>query len=143
MKPLFLILALMVCSSAVAFAQDNPSAQKVSMDPVVSNTYYAAVQAYRVTIESANGMVSVLDVPRGVLLNVQTNTVQNDDIEQVQDLPHTFRGDLVIRTRRVDEVEASEGLMSKNIMAKAPVEMVVKNGVVVVEKVEPETDEGG
>ena len=133
MKTLMLAV-LMTCGCYAGVA-----AQEVT-PPETFNFFYAPMQPYKVTIQSPRGVVSVLDVPKGVFLNIQGLQEQNPDFREDTGLPRTFRGDLTVRTRRADEVQAAESTVARDIMAKSPLVISLTNAVVIVESVkEPES----
>ncbi len=115
-------------------AQDQTPADEAVRSSGTFNVYFSS-QGYKVTIESKSGAVSFLEVPQGVMLNVEGLTDENPSVMKQEGLPRTFRGDLVIRTRRADEVAVDDSLLSSSIMAKAPLEMRVKGGVVIIERI--------
>ena len=141
MKTLALALIAILCSYSVALAQDQASADD-SATTDIFNVHYSS-QGWTVTIESKGGVVSVVEVPEGVLLNVEGHVAQNLALEQLKadEMPRLFRGDLVIRTRRADEVAEEEGHRADSIIAKAPLELRVRAARVVVERAE-EVEEG-
>ena len=130
--PFFLIIAL--ASTTLATAQQTTSLETPTTSGGTFNHFYAPIQAYKVTIESEKGIVTVLEVPPGVFLNVQGYVNQNPSVRERTTDPRTFRGELVIRSRRADEREVGESRALHEIMAKSPLEMHLKNAVVVVEK---------
>jgi len=103
-------------------------------DSLGLNTYYSPERAYRVYITSKQGIVSTLDVPLGTHLNVQADQALNLERQELTATSNAvYRGDIIIRTRRKDEVEASDGSAAFAIMAKSPVAMVLRDVVVEVE----------
>ena len=107
-----------------------------STAPLDSNVYFGSVCSYRVTVQSENGMVSVLDVPRGVLLSVHTEAEYPRPVDRPRGFPWTFDGNIIIRMRRADEVAPGESRVSHEIMARAPLSIVLRDVTVVVEKLE-------
>lgn len=101
------------------------------MPPGTTITYYHPRQAWKVTIQTDNGVLSVLEVPEGVYLSVQASEAQNPISEGSTDIHGAYQGDIVIRTCRVDETQENESLDEK--MAKSPLEMSLKNATVIVE----------
>jgi hypothetical protein len=73
--------------------------------------FYAGAKPHRVTIETQTGVVSVINVPAGVLLSVEGNRAASD--RPVRG-PHRFRGDLILRTRRFEELDARERFGTPN-----------------------------
>ena len=132
MKTILLSLLVLFIFGAEALAQDTP--------PYGFETYYSSGNAYRITIESHNGTLTVLEVPQGVMVNVAGSMEQNPLPRAGSGLPHTFRGDLIIRTRRADEIEATESSRSAEIMSQAPLELALTNAVVTIAVVEEEED---
>ena len=107
MKTLTLALFVTMCCCSVALAQDQSPDDEAARSSDSFDIYYSN-QGYKVTIESKSGVVSVLEVPQGVLLNLEVQMTQNPSLlRQGADLPRTFRGDLVIRTRRPSAGSAS------------------------------------
>lgn len=126
-SPLFVLLFLLSNQFAV-MAQEASSPQAPEEIPPLGQVFYGAGQPFRVTVQSDRGVVLVLEVPQGVLLSVEY-----DDPRVPSEDHRTFRGDVIIRTRREDEVAATEGRSAHDIMLKAPVELVLTQVVVVVE----------
>ncbi len=114
MKTLTLALFVMMCCCSIALAQDRTPIEEASTSADIFNVYYSDV-GYKITIESKGGAVSVLEVPEGVMLNLEGQMTQNPSLRKGADLPRTFRGDLVIRTRRADEVGVNESNLSSSI----------------------------
>ncbi len=130
-----IVTVVLVCLAVTQAADDN-SARIEGADYFSSNSYFAAVQPYRVTIHSENGVVSVLHVPSGVFLNIDTSEQADENSMTSGELPRTFRGNLTIRTRRADEVKEGESQIAADIMASAPLEIVLRNATVLVEVAE-------
>ena len=105
------------------------------MPPGTFNHYYAPIKAFKVTIESENGLVSVVNIPLGVYLNVEAYEAQNPDYHDWTEGPRTFRGDIVLRARRADEIKSGESSHAHEMMALAPFEISLTNAVVLVEKI--------
>ena len=61
--PFFLIVAL--AGTTLATAQQTTLPEEPTMPQGTFSHYYASVQAYKVTIESEKGVVTVLEVPAG------------------------------------------------------------------------------
>ena len=120
---------------------DSAGAQSGSLPQGAFESYYAAARAYRVTVRSDGGVVSTFEVPEGTFLSVQGRKDQNPSFRDDHGFPHTFRGDLVLRTRRADEVAETESTAAHAIMAKAPLEVRIADAVVVVEQSEPSPSE--
>ena len=98
------------------------------------STYYQPSQAYRVTIRSDKGIVTRLEVLKGVYLSLHGAKDQDSFHDgSREDFPHTFLGPLAIRMRRTDEIEANESLISRQVMAKAPLEISLGASVVVID----------
>ena len=70
---------------------------------------------------------------QGVFLNLQASEERNPNWQEEHDLTCLFRGDIIICTRRADERAESESNSMTEIMAKAPLEMTLKNAVVRIE----------
>ena len=120
---------------------DSVSARSGPLPPGAFESYYAATRAYRVTVCSDGGVVSTFEVPEGTFLSVQGRKDQNPSFRDDHGFPHTFRGDLVLRTRRADEVAETESTAAHAIMAKAPLEVRIADAVVVVKQSEPSPSE--
>ena len=124
-----LLLALALCTASNAGGSSKPFPEgSVS-------AYFGPGQHPRLTITTANGVVSVLDVPQGVFLNVIGPEKANPGVAETKDFPRTFKGDITIRTRRKDEIGESESTAAREFMAKSPLEMSVKNASVLLEVV--------
>jgi hypothetical protein len=130
----FLFLFLAGCSSAFAQAVSPPWPEGAL------SAYFGPNQALMLTVTSENGIVSVLDVPKGVFLNVVAVEDQNPGIMESLELPITFRGDMTIRTRREDEIEKPQGRAAHEFMATSPLVMTLKSAVVILEAVEETTE---
>ena len=81
-----------------------------------------------------------LTVGTGVFLNLVATEEQNPGFKESMDFPRTCRGNITIRTRREDEIQDGESRVAHEFMAKAPLEMTLKNAVVLLEVVEQETE---
>lgn len=98
---------------------DQPSCQ----------VFYSSQGAKTVTIQSDNGPVTTMEIPDGVYLNVAYTQRVKTATGAI------FQGETtIIRLRRKDEVAADESRISRDIMAKGPLEIVLKNAVVRVER---------
>ena len=130
MKNSLLVLAgAFACWGSGCAPDDSSDTGRSALRP---GTYYQPTQAYRVTIRSRNGIVTLLDVPRGVHLSLHGE--QNSFDEGARGaFPHTFQGPLTLRARRTDEIEENEGSIAREVMAKAPLEMTLGNAVVVID----------
>ena len=100
------------------------------------SSYFGPGQAFKVTVESENGVVSVLDVPKGVFLNVVAFIDENPDKNGRLEFPMEIKGDVTIRTRREDELKSNESRSADSIMAWSPLEMSLKNVVVHLDVIE-------
>jgi hypothetical protein len=100
------------------------------------SAYFGPNQSLKLTVTTENGIVSVLNVPRGVFLNVVATEKQNPDFEEATSFPRSFRGDIIIRTRREDEIQKSDSRIAHEFMAASPLEMKLDNAVVLLEVVE-------
>lgn len=134
MKRTLLATALVAafCGNALAQITDTLAERPFPAGTFVS--HYAPGQDYTITVESEDGIVSTLTVPRGAFLSVQATTEHNPDYKEAHGIPREFRGDIVIRTRLATEVAPDESRSAPAIMSKAPVAMTVKNAVVLVER---------
>ena len=138
METLLFILVVALGCPFLCFAQEFVPTREPLRQQGVFSTFYAPTKDYEVTIESDNGVVSVLDISNGVFLSVHALKEQNPSREHdfQNGLPRTFHGDIIIRLRRADEMEENESRGAGDIMAKAPLEMTLKNAVVVVKEVD-------
>lgn len=132
----FLFVSLFLYCSAFAQTESPPPAEGTF------STYFSPKQSVKLTITSENGIVSVLEVREGVILNVVASEERNPGFNEPMELPRTYRGDITIRLRRQDEVQETESRVAQEIMARAPLEMTLKNAVVLLETVEPKTEHG-
>ncbi len=110
-------------------------------DSLGLNAYFSPKRAHRVRISSSQGVVSVLEVPRGTWLNVQADQEVNAGWQARANTtvgPPVFRGDVALRTRRADEVEESDGSALFAVMARSPVEVMLRDVVVEVKAVKLE-----
>lgn len=126
-SPLF-FLPFLLCTSLAAVAQKAPPLQAPEEIPPQGQVFFGPGRPFRVTVQSDRGVVMVLEIPQGVLLSVEY-----DDPRVPAEDHLTFRGDVTIRTRRGDEVAATESQSAHDIMLKAPVELALTQVVVVVE----------
>jgi hypothetical protein len=110
-------------------------------DSLGLNAYYSPELAYHVRILSKQGVVSTLEVPQGTWLNVQANQELNAGPEARSDVSNgsaVYRGNIVLRTRRADEVEEADGSALFAVMSRSPVVMTLLNVVVEIEGVKLE-----
>ena len=132
------------CDSATNFSPELIQDEAVIQDVIPakqrwSTTFYTPTFVYEVTIRSENGVVTVLDLPKGVSLTVSASMAQYPSLTEYRQngLLGTYQGDIIIiRMRRADEIEKDEGPAGMDIVAKAPLEMTLTNAVVVVRWVE-------
>ena len=103
-----------------------------------SEIYYGGRLEHRVTIKSPTGVMSVFNVPAGVMLSVVHDRAASDTPVRGT---HTLRGDLIVRTRRYDELDTRERFGTPDernaavIMAGAPLVLTLRNVEVTVETV--------
>ena len=135
MKLLSLLLFLAFAGSTMSMAQDPPPPREPVFPPGTINHYYLPSTAFKVTIESESGLVSVVNIPLGVFLNVQFYEEKNPEYHEWKGGARTFRGDIVIRARREDEIESGESNAAHDLMAKSPFQISLSNAVVLVEKI--------
>ena len=119
--------------SAAVHAQDTPAAARLWPGGSVSAFFGPGLSAYRLTIESENGVVSVIEVPDDVFLGVIASRPPGDGLGDWE-LPKTVTGTVRIRTRRADELEDGER-SADAIMSKAPFELTLRNVSVHIERV--------
>lgn len=108
-------------------------------DSLALNVHYSARHTYQVQISSAEGDVSTLSVPRGTYLNIQADPAANPGSQTpITESENVFYGDIVLRTRRVDEVREDEPSAAFAVMANAPTKMVFRDAVVQVQRASEE-----
>lgn len=98
------------------------------------NAYYTFLLPIKVTIESENGLVSTMTFPPNIMLNVQFYLKDNPDYKGLKGKPLLFRGDIIIRARRSDEIKPGESRASHALMSKAPYEIHIYDCVIFLEK---------
>ena len=126
------LVSLLVYSGA--FTQEHASDSKPVMDPESIYLFKGPTIPYRVTIQSANGVVSELAIPKGTLLSLQLKKDQNTRPIGEHTSPAKYQGDIILRMRRADEI--NEGGSALALMAKSPVKMSLNNVVVIIEDLE-------
>ena len=136
MKVLFSAVLIVAMAMSLAVAQDATPIQSVKWATDGVETFFGPQDAFRVTITSANGVVSVVDVPKGVILNVVASENAAGQLKDSSKYPHLFRGDMTIRCRRSDEVRDGESRVASEMMAKAPLDIKLREVVVSVAKVD-------
>ncbi len=136
MKILLSALMVVVALASVAQAAFMSSSEEIEWTQDHVESYFGPHNAYRVTIESDNGVVSVIDVPEGVLLSIVASEYGARESGDSSQIPRLFRGDMTIRARRNDEVREGESSMASDLMAKAPLEVKLHGVVVSVEMVQ-------
>ncbi len=98
--------------------------------------YYGGRLERRVTIKSPTGVMSVINLPVGVMLSVEHDRAASD--KPVRGT-HTFRGDVIVRTRRYDELDTHERFGTPEernaevIMARSPFVLTLRDVDVTVE----------
>ncbi|MEM1094763.1 MAG: hypothetical protein AAGJ10_09175 [Bacteroidota bacterium] len=105
-------------------AQDAPPIR-----PGYFNLYLDA-PGYTLTIEHEDGLVSTVDVPKGVLLNVEASEEDNREVNASGArvaFPLTLQGDIVVRTRQADTIRPGESQSMRAIMDKAPFKLSLTN----------------
>ncbi|MHB8077893.1 MAG: hypothetical protein ACYDIE_01385 [Candidatus Krumholzibacteriia bacterium] len=136
MRRLSLAILIIAMGASGAVAQETTPSKGVKWAQDGVESFFGPQDAFQVTISSANGVVSVIDVPRGVILSVAAAEYEARELEDSLKYPRLFRGDMTIRTRRFDEVKNSEGNAATDLMAKAPLEVKLQGVIVSVAKVE-------
>ena len=135
MKTLYLFISLSFLYCSASWGQQVNPVKEPIMPPGTINHFYAPTTSYKVTIESANGLVSVVSIPIGVFLNVQFYELENPEYHEWDGGPRTFRGDIVIRARRSDEIKPEVGGGAQEMMNNSPFEISLSDAVVLVEKI--------
>lgn len=126
MKALTRALVMLLGLSAGLAAQDASAAQP----KYITSNFAPHAGGYRVTIESAGGLVATLEVPDGVFLSL-TGPAYPEPGESALS-GRRFRGNVTIRTRRDDEREEGESNLADAIMAKSPLEVSLEDVIVEV-----------
>ena len=98
------------------------------------NAYYSFTVPAKITVESENGLVSTMDFSPGMMLNVEFYEKENPEWRNQAEGSLTFRGNIVVRARRSDEIKEDEGRKGHEIMSHAPYELNLSNALIVVEK---------
>lgn len=158
MRRTLVLLTLSFCVCTLAYAQQDELTEEekalvdrgflpadyrglIPPDSLGLNVYYSSDHAYRVRIFSQKGIVTKMDLPRGTLLNVQADQTLNPPQNDPKAIRKSFRGDIILRVRREDEWQPqTEGRASFAIMARSPLEMVLKDVSIEVEKVQEQED---
>ena len=135
MKPFAVILLLSAWCATPSFAQQTNSGVDLSKS---LNTYFPADRAWKVTIESANGLLLEFDVTPGVFLSIHVNAEPFEAAEEMAEARH-WKGDVFLRMRRYDEIALTESKAGRDIMAKSPLEMNLKDVVVQVAEIQDES----
>ncbi len=132
------LLFVMVMSAAAAI--EPPTTPRQCVNDGSFRTYMGPATAYRISISTEHGAVSVMDVPAGSLLGV--SGAAGSKTERLSEDGSSFRcsGDITIRVRRMDDVASDEDRSGLAMMAKAAVVTEVHAGTVEVMVVEPDTD---
>ncbi len=130
---IILLITLLIVS-----ASDEPFAPpKVCVDDGSFRTFFSTTGAHRVSIRSELGVVTVLEVPDGVLLSICGDAgAIRSKLGEIDDTA-SFTGNLTLRARRSDEIIEGESRTADDIMAKAPLEMKLKRVSVTVDTVAP------
>ena len=136
MRILLSAILVFVALAPVAQAATVTSSQDVEWVQDRIESYFGPHNAFKVTIESENGVVSIVDVPKGVILSVVASEYEACESRDASQIPRLYRGDMTIRTRRNDEVKEGESTRGSDLMAKAPLEVTLHGVVVSIELVE-------
>lgn len=138
MRKLFFFILIIFCFSSNSFSQKEKS---ISSKIVLSNKYYdTSNHSYKITIKTNNSILSSIQIPKGVYLNVEYTTEQNSEIVKDASKSDTYQGDLIIRIKNTEKVEKSEvelRLLS-DIMSKSPMEIKLIDVTVIIEKCDTE-----
>ena len=129
-----LIAVFTICLSVSVHGNTPDLVSTKTLEPI--KAYYGPSVALRVEILSEKGVLSVLEVPKGVFLNVESFIEGRPSQEPLSEVPYTFHGDITIRTRRADEMAENESRDGDAIMSKSPLQIELKNATVTVEVVE-------
>jgi|GEM_PF-6516985 len=133
MKFLSFILVLLFITLG-ASAQDSVKMVNSSeLAPGSFVTFYAPMAQYTITIQSENGIVSTIEIPTGVFLSVQATEKSNPDRTE-KSSPKIYKGDVVIRTRRGDEVGKNESMAAWDMMQKSPFQLALEDVTVTIDR---------
>ncbi|GAB5520170.1 MAG: hypothetical protein RhofKO_24210 [Rhodothermales bacterium] len=132
MRPVLLCSVLITLLCLPSAAQDAP--------PALRDGYfnlYLDGPGFTLTIQHEDSLVSTVDVPKGVLLGIEASATDNPEANESGAhgaFPLTFRGDIVVRTRRADTISPNEPQSMHMIMDKAPFKLVLPNVILKVEQ---------
>lgn len=127
MRPYFAaILLVLVALSASAMANPSIPAKTCGVDDTFKS-FFGPARAYRVKIESEGGVVSTLELPKGVYLSLYGASGSKRGEMDASTGTQTFSGDLTLRIRRADELVEGESAKAVDIMARAPLAMELRN----------------
>ena len=133
MKSFSFLFTLLFVASA-AFGQDNMQmVNSNELAPGTFVTFHAPVDQFIIKIQSENGIVTTLEIPKGVFFSIQATEKSNPDRSE-EAYPKMYKGDIVIRTRRADEVGENEGRGAWEMMQLSPFQLALENVTVIVEK---------
>lgn len=134
-----LIASIIICIALlISSSSGEPFAPpKVCVDDGSFRTFFSTKVAHKVSIRSEGGVVILLEAPAGVLLSIfgEAGATRNK-LGEIDDSA-SFSGDLTLRARRGDEIVEGESRTADDIMAKAPLEMKLKDVSVTVVAVSP------
>jgi len=128
------LAALLVLGTFISTASAQNSMQMINaseFDPQTKATFTYVVTHTTITITTENGLVSTLELPKGVNYSVQLG---NSDLPILRETPFrkTFIGDVVIRVRHSDEISEAESTDSWTAMQQAPFQLALSNVTVKV-----------
>lgn len=132
MKNLAAVLVLGVCISTASAQSSIQMINAHEFDPETKATYTYVLTHTTITITSENGLVSTLELPRGVNYSIQLG---NSDTPILRETPYLriYKGDVVIRVRRVDKSAETENMDSWTVMQQAPFQLALSNVTVKVD----------
>ena len=125
---LVIVVAALFAPAAIPAAEQDVAWTRDHIE-----SYFGPHNAFRITIESETGVVSVMEVPAGVFLSVVASEYETRGSGDAPGVPLLYRGDMTIRTRRHDEVREGESSSASALMAAAPLEISLRGVVVAVE----------
>jgi hypothetical protein len=115
-----------ICPADIALTQDERS---------VTN-YAPGAGPYKLKIRRQGNLLMEITIPKGVYLSVESYRILPKNLKEFAEVVNQFDGDVTIRIRPADEVEDWESSKARDIMAKAPSILDLKQVEVDVEMME-------
>jgi hypothetical protein len=122
------LIALLVCGWGVSVRAATDTG--TSSGP--PEAFFGTSRAWTITISSADGIVSVLDVPKGVVIGISGADVLKSIIDGAVPAKYEFGGDLTIRLRRIGDPNKYINQPTAACLVNAPVELRIGQANVVV-----------